>query len=64
VDNSCVGCGVCGSNVHSAVLCPSFSRVDLLHNPNKVDRFLSKIRRSFIGWAQARDSAKQQQTGL
>ncbi|GIS24425.1 MAG: hypothetical protein CM15mP125_1120 [Gammaproteobacteria bacterium] len=22
VDNSCVGCGVCGTNAHSAVLCP------------------------------------------
>ena len=36
VDNSCVGCGVCGTNAHSAVLCPSFSRVDLIHNPNCV----------------------------
>ena len=30
VDNSCVGCGVCGGNAHSAVLCPSFSQVDSL----------------------------------
>ena len=64
VDNSCVGCGVCGSNVHSAVLCPSFSRVDMLHNPNKADRFLSKIRQKYIGWWQARDAAKQQRVGL
>lgn len=64
VDNSCVGCGVCGSNVHSAVLCPSFSRVDLLHNPNSMDSFLSKIRRSYIGWVQARDAIKQKQAGL
>lgn len=48
VDNSCVGCGVCGDNVHSAVLCPSFSRVDLLYNPNWLDRLLSWCRQSII----------------
>jgi len=64
VDNSCVGCGVCGSNVHSAVLCPSFSRVDLLHNPNALDSFMSKVRRKYIDWSQAREAVKQQQAGL
>jgi len=64
VDNSCVGCGVCGENVHSAVLCPSFSRVDLVHNPSTSDKFLNKIRRSYIGWVQARVERKQQQQGL
>jgi len=64
VDNSCVGCGVCGSNVHSAVLCPSFSRVDLLHNPNALDSFMSKVRRKYIGWSQAREAVKRQQAGL
>jgi len=50
VDNSCVGCGVCGENVHSAVLCPSFSRVDLLYNPSSWDRFISSIRGRLIPW--------------
>ena len=50
VDNSCVGCGVCGENVHSAVLCPSFSRIDLVYNPTFIDRALHRIRRSVIGW--------------
>lgn len=59
VDNSCVGCGVCGDNVHSAVLCPSFSRVDLLHNPGPDDRLLHSLRRSFIGWMQQRAAKKQ-----
>jgi len=50
VDNSCVGCGVCGENVHSAILCPSFSRVDLLYNPNRWDRFITRIRARVISW--------------
>ena len=49
VDNSCVGCGVCGENAHSAVLCPSFTRVDLLFNPNRWDRFVDGVRRRVIG---------------
>ncbi len=52
VDNSCVGCGVCGSNVHSAVLCPSFARAELLFNPNWWDRFVGAIRQSVIGFLQ------------
>ena len=54
VDNSCVGCGVCGSNVHAAVLCPSFARVDLLYNPTVLDRYLGGFRQAVIGWLQAR----------
>ena len=50
VDNTCVGCGVCGENVHSAVLCPSFSKVDLLYNPNRWDIFLASLRRRMINW--------------
>jgi len=50
VDNSCVGCGVCGENVHSAVLCPSFSRVDLVYNPSWRDRMMAKFRQTVIGW--------------
>jgi len=64
VDNSCVGCGVCGENVHSAVLCPSFSRVDLVHNPSSSDKFLSRIRQRYIGWAQSRIEQKRSERGL
>ena len=64
VDNSCVGCGVCGENVHSAVLCPSFSRIDLLHNPSGADKVLNGLRRSVIGWVQSRAEQKQQRRGL
>ena len=44
VDNSCVGCGVCGTNAHSAVLCPSFSQIDLIYNPTRIERFSHGIR--------------------
>ena len=58
VDNSCVGCGVCGDNVHSAVLCPSFSKIDLIHNPSWLDRSASTVRRSVIGWFEKYDAWK------
>ncbi|NOX50800.1 MAG: indolepyruvate ferredoxin oxidoreductase subunit alpha [Gammaproteobacteria bacterium] len=48
VDNTCVGCGVCGENVHSAVLCPSFSKIDLLYNPHGWDRFIATARAKII----------------
>lgn len=50
VDNSCVGCGVCGSNAHAAVLCPSFSRVDVIHNPSAFDKLIWNVRQTVIGW--------------
>ena len=44
VDNSCVGCGVCGTNAHSAVLCPSFARVDVIHNETWRDKLKAVLR--------------------
>ena len=52
VDNSCVGCGLCGEVAHAAVLCPSFYRAELLFNPTRWDRLLASIRGSIIGWLQ------------
>jgi indolepyruvate ferredoxin oxidoreductase alpha subunit len=49
VDNSCVGCGLCGEVAHVAVLCPSFYRAELIYNPTRWDRFASRIRASVIG---------------
>ena len=50
VDNECVGCGVCGEVAHAAVLCPSFFRADIIHNPGFRDRVLDGVRRRVIGW--------------
>ena len=54
VDNSCVGCGVCGEVADAAVLCPSFYRAELLYNPSRWDRMLGKIRAAVIGALQRR----------
>jgi indolepyruvate ferredoxin oxidoreductase alpha subunit len=49
VDNSCVGCGVCGEVAHAAVLCPSFYRAQLVFNPTRWDRWLASLRGTVIG---------------
>jgi indolepyruvate ferredoxin oxidoreductase alpha subunit len=54
VDNSCVGCGVCGEVAHAAVLCPSFYRADVIYNPSWWDRLLNAARRGVIGLLQRR----------
>ncbi|MGH8298782.1 MAG: thiamine pyrophosphate-dependent enzyme [Steroidobacteraceae bacterium] len=59
VDNSCVGCGVCGEVAHAAVLCPSFYRAELLYNPSWWDRVLARVRASMIGALQRRRDRKQ-----
>jgi NAD-dependent dihydropyrimidine dehydrogenase PreA subunit len=38
VENSCVGCGVCGEVSHAAVLCPSFYKAQIIANPDRKDR--------------------------
>lgn len=57
IDNSCVGCGNCGEVSEAAVLCPSFYRADIIHNPTRVDRFLAAVRGKVIGWLQVRREA-------
>jgi indolepyruvate ferredoxin oxidoreductase alpha subunit len=52
VDNSCVGCGLCGEVSHAAVLCPSFWKAELIFNPTGWDRFVDSLRRGVIGWLQ------------
>jgi indolepyruvate ferredoxin oxidoreductase alpha subunit len=54
VDNSCVGCGVCGEIAHAAVLCPSFYRAEVIYNPNRWDRLIDRLRARIIGFLQAR----------
>ncbi len=47
--DSCVGCGVCGTNAHTAALCPSFYQTSVVHNPTTKDIRLAKIRGWWIG---------------
>jgi indolepyruvate ferredoxin oxidoreductase alpha subunit len=54
VDNTCVGCGNCGEVAEAAVLCPSFYRADIVHNPGAFERFVARLRAAIIGWLQAR----------
>ncbi|MEQ8248741.1 MAG: indolepyruvate ferredoxin oxidoreductase subunit alpha [Alphaproteobacteria bacterium] len=49
VDNNCVGCGVCGEVAHAAVLCPSFYKAEIVHNPTFLDRTLFAVRGAVIG---------------
>ena len=54
IDNSCVGCGNCGEVADAAVLCPSFFRADVVHNPTAFDTWRAHMTQKFIGWLQAR----------
>ena len=58
IDNNCVGCGNCGEVSEAAVLCPSFYRADIIHNPTWFDRFISGLRRAVIGFLQDRREAR------
>jgi len=57
VDDSCVGCGLCGEVAHAAVLCPSFYRADVIYNPTRRDWLMAKLRRGVIGFFQKRADA-------
>ncbi|PZR00149.1 MAG: indolepyruvate ferredoxin oxidoreductase [Cereibacter sphaeroides] len=54
IDQSCVGCGNCGEVADAAVLCPSFYRADVVHNPGVWERRMASFRASVIGWLQTR----------
>jgi indolepyruvate ferredoxin oxidoreductase alpha subunit len=54
IDNTCVGCGNCGEVAEAAVLCPSFYRADIIHNPSVLDRLLARVRAVVIGFLQRR----------
>jgi indolepyruvate ferredoxin oxidoreductase alpha subunit len=64
VDNSCVGCGVCGEIAHAAVLCPSFYRAKVLYNPTRWDRLLERMRSGVIGFLQARYARQRARTAF
>ncbi|GAB4150258.1 MAG: indolepyruvate ferredoxin oxidoreductase subunit alpha [Sphingomonadales bacterium] len=54
VDNSCVGCGLCGEVSHAAVLCPSFFRARIVSNPGYWEKLRGRIGQAVIGWLQRR----------
>jgi indolepyruvate ferredoxin oxidoreductase alpha subunit len=58
IDLSCVGCGNCGEVADAAILCPSFYRADIVHNPTSRDKFLANLRASIIGWLQRRRAGR------
>ncbi len=49
VQESCVGCGLCGEVAHAAVLCPSFYRAQIVTNPSRWDRLRARIADAVIG---------------
>ncbi|WP_422370612.1 thiamine pyrophosphate-dependent enzyme [Hoeflea sp.] len=56
IDQSCVGCGNCGEVADAAVLCPSFYRADVVHNPGRFERMIGNFTSRVIQWLQDRRS--------
>ncbi len=54
IDQSCVGCGVCGSVAHAAVLCPSFYKRTEIAHPGRIERFFARVNRTLMSWLIAR----------
>ena len=61
VQDSCVGCGLCGEVSHAAVLCPSFYRAEIVTNATRGDRLRQRVRQAVIGWLQRRDAQRRAQ---
>ncbi|MFT3968366.1 MAG: indolepyruvate ferredoxin oxidoreductase subunit alpha, partial [Sphingobium sp.] len=55
VENSCVGCGLCGEVSHAAVLCPSFYRASIVSNAGRWERARKRVSGSVIRYFQKRD---------
>ena len=58
IDQSCVGCGNCGEVADAAVLCPSFYRADVVHNPGPWEKRIHAFRAHIITRLQARRTAR------
>ncbi|MFA7281005.1 MAG: thiamine pyrophosphate-dependent enzyme, partial [Sterolibacterium sp.] len=58
VDNSCVACGNCGEVAEAAILCPSFYRTEVVHNPGRFERLRARFSLAVIGWLQRRRAAR------
>lgn len=58
IDQTCVGCGNCGEVADAAILCPSFYRVDVVHNPGGFEMWCDDIRSIVIAKLQRRRDEK------
>src|SRR3546814_7721131 len=58
VENSCVGCGLCGEISHAAVLCPSFYRASIITNAGGWERLRDRLRHGVIGMLQRLEDRK------
>ncbi len=58
IDQSCVGCGNCGEVADAAILCPSFYRADVVHNPGRFEKWLAAMRARLIGALIARRAGR------
>lgn len=58
IDQSCVGCGNCGEVADAAILCPSFYRADVVHNPTGFETWWRGISGQAIHWLQDRRAAR------
>ena len=58
IDQTCVGCGNCGEVADAAVLCPSFYRADVVHNPSSFEVWCAGIRSTAIAKLQRRRDGK------
>jgi indolepyruvate ferredoxin oxidoreductase alpha subunit len=54
IDQTCVGCGNCGEVADAAILCPSFYRAEVVHNPGALERWWVGRRGGLINWLQTR----------
>ncbi len=54
VSSSCNGCGLCGEIAHAAILCPTYFRTTVIHNPTLRDRLGVWLRFRIISYFQRR----------
>jgi indolepyruvate ferredoxin oxidoreductase alpha subunit len=41
---------LCGEVSHAAILCPSFYKTEIVHNPGLFERAINGLRRRVIAW--------------
>jgi indolepyruvate ferredoxin oxidoreductase alpha subunit len=46
--DACVGCGLCGENAHTASLCPSFYRAEIVQNPKPLERLWAALQQRMV----------------